>query len=172
MSTALNLDVRAFCRAVLESGVSGASGGVAMSVLDETIRLTNGTSTGQVDRAYYGERTLTSSASETLDLAGSLADLFANTLTFVKVKYIAVKVMTTTDGVDLKFGPNATNGAGIGGFWTAAGDKTIVPAGGFVEWYDPNGWTVTAGTADLLYALNVSGSASVTYRVLIVGTSA
>lgn len=172
MATSLKVSLRALVEAVLESGIGGVAGGAQISALNELQSFANGTASGQMDLVYYGERTLAATANETLDLAGSLKDLFNNTLSFVKVKLIAVKVTTTTAGA-LEFGPNSSNGAGIGGFWKAAANKNrINNNGSFLLLYDPDGFTVTASTADLLYAENTHGSNAVTYRILIGGTSA
>lgn len=168
----LRAKLRMFAEALFASGVVGDNGGARFEISQE-VDLTNGTSTGQADKAWFGDRTLAASATENYDLAGTLTDIFGNALTFVKVKYIAVKVTTTTDGVDLSLGPvTAGNGFGIGTFWNAAADKSIVPAGGFIEMYDPNGAAVTAATADLLTAINRSGSTGIAFKILIIGTSA
>ena len=52
-----------------------------------------------------------------------------------------------------------------------AGRVAIVTGGGLFFWYDPNGAAVTAGTADLLTMINLSGGTALTYKILIVGTS-
>jgi hypothetical protein len=173
MATALRAGINLALLASLASGVAGVSGAEDLAAgLSTNVQFTNGTSSGQVDRAYYAVRELAGGANETLDLAGVLADIFGNVLTFAKVKAIIVKVVTETDGVDLELGPNAANGAGIGGPWKDASDKSYVAANGLFVWYDPNGFTVTAGTADLLYAANRSGGTTITYRILVLGTSA
>jgi hypothetical protein len=165
--------IRMLAEAILESGVTGVSGGDAMRALDEEIRLTDGTGDGQADRVYYAVRSLGAGLNETLDLAGVLEDLFGNVLTFAKVKFVGVKNVNTAAG-NLEFGPNGANGAGVtsGAPWKAAANKTPIPINsGFFSHYNPAGWTVTAGTGDLLYAENMSGVNTVTYRVLIIGTS-
>jgi hypothetical protein len=174
MATALTARIRSLAEAILESGISGVSGSEALIALDETVRLTNGTGDGQADRVYYAQRQLAASANETLDLAGVLEDIFGNVLTFAKVKFIGVKNINTAAG-NLEFGPNGANGAGAssGAPWKAAANKTPIPINnGFFSHYNPAGWTVTAGTGDLLYAENMSGVNAVDYRVVIIGTSA
>lgn len=149
---------------------------VASQRIRQVVSLASGTTAGKADLVYYDERTLAGSASEVLDLAGSLADAFGNTLTMVKVKLIAIQNRTLTDGVDLQVGPDATNG--FTGPWADASDRSIVAAGrvaddyGLFIWYDPNGQTVGAGSSDEINIANASTSTSATYRVLIVATSA
>ncbi len=173
MATSLTVRIRALAEAILESGVTGVTGMETLTALDETIRLTNGTSTDQADRVYFAQRTLTAGANETLDLAGVLADIYGNVLTFASVKLIAVKNINTIAGA-IEFGPNATASGGItsGAPWKALANKTPIPInGGFFCHWNPLGWTVTPTTADLLYAENLSGANSTTYRILIAGTS-
>ncbi len=176
MAVSLETQIRMKVDAILSSGVSGVSGTGLMGLLDDTVRLTSGTSTGQADRCYYAERTLVAAANETLDLAGVLEDLYGNVLTFVTVKLLVVKNLNTAAG-SMEFGPNtASAGAGVAGTsppWKAVANKNHVAInGGVLFMYNPAGWTVTATTADLLYAENLSGANAVTYRVLIIGTSA
>ena len=143
----------------------------------QTFSLANGTgASGTADLVYYDERTITSSASETLDFSGSLTDIFGTSLVMAKIKLIAVQNQTLTDGVDMEFGPDPTNG--FAGFWNAATDRDVVHAGrvaqdyGITILYDPNGQTVGAGASDELQFTNLSTTTSVVYRILVVGTSA
>lgn len=166
------LSISLAAKAWLKSNVVGDAGEHEF-LIDLLTNLTNGTGAGQIDKVFYGDRTLAASIAEDFDLAGTLVDALGNTCTFAKIKMIVVKNISSTDNVDLSVGPvTAANGFGIGTVWNAAADKSVVPAGGVFFWYDPNGAGVTAGTADLLTVINRSGSAIATYRILIVGTSA
>ena len=173
MPTSLRTDMTLKLSAILDSGIAGVSaqGEVGAGALNEVVSWTNGTGSNQADRLYYGERTLATSTSETLDLAGVLADIYGNTLTFAKVHVIAVKNMNTT-AAKLEIGPNSTNGFGTNGFWAAANDRDIVNInGGVLVLYSPAGVAVTASTADLLYVNNASAVNALTYRIAILGTS-
>lgn len=134
------------------------------------IQLLIGTTASKADKAFADTRTLAASANEDLDLAGSLLDPFGATLTFVKVKGIYVKAASgNTNSVKLK--PAASNG--FTGPFNAAADTVILPPGGFVVLAAPvSGWTVTAGTGDKINLANSAGSTSVTYDIVIIGTSA
>ena len=53
--------------------------------------LANGTGSGQASQVFTDTRTLAGSATEDLDLAGSLTNAFGTTLTFTKIKAIIVR---------------------------------------------------------------------------------
>lgn len=174
MPTSLRTRMHLELSAILDAGITGvnAQAEIGPGVLDETVAWTQGTGSGQADRIYYAERTLTAGSNETLDLAGVLLDVYGNTLTFAKVYAIAVKNVNTA-AAKLEIGPNTSNGFGIDGFWGAAAHRnTVNISSGVLVLYSPAGVAVTAGTADLLYAENKSGSNALTYRIAILGTSA
>ncbi|RWB65402.1 MAG: hypothetical protein EOQ49_32270, partial [Mesorhizobium sp.] len=52
--------------------------------------LTNGTGANQADLLFADTRTLSASATEDLDLAGALADVFGTTITMVEVVAILI----------------------------------------------------------------------------------
>lgn len=132
--------------------------------------LPSGTAASQADLIFSDTRTLGASATEDLDLAGSLVDPLGATLAFVTVKAIIVKAAAgNTNNVAVK--PAAANGF-IGPF-NAAADTLIVPPSGVVVLVAPvSGWAVTAGTGDLITVTNSGAGTGVTYDVVIVGTSA
>jgi hypothetical protein len=134
------------------------------------VKLASGFAAGQADRAWTDERTLAASASENLDLAGVLADVFGAGLTFAKVK--ALLVAADADNVaDIVIGGAASN-AFVGPFGDAS-DTVAVKPGGAVLFADAKtGWTVTAGTGDQLKVLNGSGAAAASYKIVVLGTSA
>jgi hypothetical protein len=164
LRTQIYCDVAAFLEGT--SPVEGAAGGRIQKI----VSLVNGTGSGAADQVYFAERTLDATSSEVLDLAGVLADPLGSTLTFAKVKLVAFLNSDSTDGDDLAIGPDATNGWGAGGYVEDASDRRRCNAGGIDIWYDPNGIAVTAGSADEISVTTKVGA--VTYRVLIVGTSA
>lgn len=133
-------------------------------------QFTSGTTTGKADKLFSDTRTLAASATENLDLAGSLTDPFGVTSTFVKVKAIYIKAAAgNTNSV-------VVGGAGSNTFtgpFADATDKVTIPPGGFVLLVHPGaGWTVTAATGDILLVANSSSGTSVSYDVVIIGTSA
>ncbi len=134
------------------------------------IEMTNGTGASNADRMFHDQRTISASSSEDLDLAGSLATEFGNSLTFVELRAVLVSASSSNTNNVLVSRP-ASNGVPL---FSAAGDEIIVPPGGVFLWACPADGkiTVTAGTGDLLHVANSGAGTSVTYDVVIIGTSA
>lgn len=131
--------------------------------------LANGTGNGQANQIFTDERTIAASGSENLDLAGGLTDVFGASITFTKIKLIAVLADAANTNTVV------VGGAASNGFATPFGDATDtigVQPGGFAVLFAPNaGFAVTADTGDLLKVANGGGSTGVTYKVLIVGVA-
>ena len=133
---------------------------------------TSGTGAGQVDTVFTDTRTLSASATEDLDLAGSLTGALGATLTFARIKAIYVKASASnTNNVQV------TRPASNGVPWLmAAGDGIALRPGAFMIWgsgsADATGVAVTAGTGDLITFTNSAGTTSVDYTVVILGCSA
>jgi hypothetical protein len=140
-----------------------ASGGAAY---------TTGTGAGQVDVVFTDTRTLSASATEDLDLAGSLTGALGTTLTFARIKAVFVTAAAAnTNNV------NVTRPASNGVPWLlAAGDGIALRPGAAVAWAsgsaDATGVVVTAGTGDLITFTNSAGTTSVSYTVVVLGCSA
>lgn len=149
-----------------------ADGKVALSKIYQAI-LSSGTGVGQADLLFHDTRTLSASATENLDLSGSLADAFGATLAFVKVKAI-VFVAAAANTNNVIVGGDVTNtffpmfGAETDSLILRPGTTFALICGAT----DSVGYAVTASTADLLKVTNSAGSTSVTYDVYIFGTSA
>lgn len=132
---------------------------------------TSGTGANQADLAFTDTRTLSSSATENLDLAGGLTDALGNTLTFASVKaLIVVAAAGNTNDV-------VVGGAGSNAWAAPFGDATDtvkVPPGGVLVLADfgATGFAVAAGTSDILKVTNGGSGTSVSYDLLIVGDSA
>lgn len=133
------------------------------------LTLTNGVIADQGDMVWADQRTLTASATEDLDVSGgALTDAFGTAFTLVKVKALIVCAAAgnTNDVVIL----GDANSVPI--LDTAATTHTIGPGGCF-NVYDPTlgGWAVTAATGDIIQVTNSAGGTSVTYDIVIIGTS-
>jgi hypothetical protein len=136
--------------------------------------LQSGVGALQADKAFHDTRTLGPSASEDIDLVGAtFTDPFGVALAFVKVKGIIVAAAAA----------NANNvivggvAAGLAGVLVPAASATLVLRPGavmalFAGQADATGYAVTATTADLLHIANSGAGTSVTYDVIVVGTSA
>ena len=144
----------------------------APQALSRSMSLLNGTAAGQADRVFSDRRTLAASATEDLDLAGTLLDAYGTASTFARVKGIIIAAATGNTN-------NVVVGAAASNPWatllSATGTVTLRP-GAFVAVgtgaADATGYAVTATTADLLKIANSAGSTSVTYDIHIIGASA
>lgn len=132
------------------------------------IAFADGTGLGKVAKMHVSTRTLAASASETLDLAGgTLTDPQGQVVTFTKIKVLHVRPSASNPGTVIVGGTPAN---GFLGWFGSAANQIAIPPGGVLLIVDPNtGWTVTAGTGDLLKIANGSGSASATYDIEIFG---
>ena len=137
-------------------------------LLDWTGLLSNGTGSGQASQVFSDTRTLTASATENLDLAGSLTNAFGTTLTFTKIKLIAVKAAAANNASNaVQVARGSSNGVPL---FLAASDGVALNASDIFLFYSPTGVTVTASTGDILTITNSAGTNSVSYDIVIVGT--
>lgn len=137
---------------------------------DYTLTYSNGTGASQANKWWHDQRTLGASATEDIDLAGSLTSLLdASTITLTSLKGIFVYAAAANNAAN---NLNVTRPAANGITWLlAAGDGISIKPGAFFAWFDPsaNGATVTAGTADLITFTNSAGTNSITYDVFLLG---
>lgn len=140
--------------------------------LEEIIRatLTSGVGTDQGNMMWHDERTLAASATEDLDLAGSLTNSFGDTQTFARVKLIIV-IADEANVNNVNVQRAAANGVPL---FLAASDGVAVRPNGVFLYFAPDATAiaVTAGTGDLLTITNSGSGTSVTYKVIIIGASA
>jgi len=127
---------------------------------------------GAVDQAqvmFSDTRSLSSSATESLDLAGALASSIGGAITFTAIKEIIIKAAAANTG-NLRVGKVITNGF-AGPFDQTAGSLGVtIPPGGILHLRNPSatGWAVTAATGDLLSVENLV-AASVSYDIILIG---
>ena len=130
--------------------------------------LATGTGLDQADRMWHDQRTLTSE-SEELDLAAGLTDGLGETITFAKVKCIAIFNLSTAGS--LTVGGSATEVAFVN--WVSDfSDKIVIGPGGCFLLWNPSlaGYVVTPTSGDKL-KIN-SGAETLTYDIIIIGTAA
>lgn len=165
LGTHIKLDVKATLSEVLGVGTRSFP-----SVLEALFDWANGTGANQADLVFSDERTIAPAGTDTLDLAGSLSDAFGNTLTFADLKAIIV-VADSGNTNNVVVGRPATNGVP---FFNAASDAIALQPGAMFAWVNPGatGVSVTAGSADEIDIVNGGGGTSVTYKVILIGTSA
>lgn len=141
--------------------------------------LPNGTADNQINRVYSKvESGIGASVTTVYDLAGSLTDAEAATITFAEVVLIVLVNLSTTAANYLTMGPDATNGFGVvasnKGFWADASDRSVALADGeaAVILYSKTGVPVTAGSLDELAVITQGGTSANTWLILIAGRSA
>lgn len=130
--------------------------------------LATGTGSGEANRSFHDSRTLTTGATEDIDLSGSLTDAFGNSIVLASVKVLLIYNTSTTQTLTV-------GGAAANQFinWVAdASDKVNIPPGGMLLLVAPGaGYEVTAATGDLLKIANSAG-ASCVYQIVIIGATA
>lgn len=147
-----------------------ANGGYAQLpiTIDWSAQVANGTGSGQASQVYQDSGTIGPSATVNIDLAGSLANIFGQTIAFTKIKFIAIRASPNNNVAN---NLQVTRPAANGFSWFLAGsDGFYLAPGAWFLWYDPAGVPVTAATADLLALINSAGTNTIAYDLVIVGT--
>lgn len=167
--TALDTNLLVSLNATLTNALDLVTATSPLALANRT-RLTSGTGLGAADMQWSDTRTLAASATEDLDLAGSLTGPLGTTLTFARIKLVYVTAALANTN-DVNVTRPASNGVPL---FLAAGDGLAVKPGGTFLWVAPNaaGVAVTASTGDLLTFTNSAGSTAVTYSIVVLGASA
>ncbi|MFJ5638652.1 hypothetical protein [Streptomyces sp. NPDC093223] len=146
--------------------------GRAPQSLTRKVTLGAGTGAGNADLVWSDRRTLAASASESLDLAGTLADAFGATINFARIK--GLLIAASKDNAN-----NVIVGAAASNQWATllgtAGTLTLRPGAFFAlgtDASDATAYAVTASTGDLLKIANSGAGTGVTYDIHIIGASA
>lgn len=168
LSTVASLSVSANVSNTLNLGGSAANLATTFG-----LSLTDGTGAGQGNTQFWDHRTLTASASESLDLAGSLTDPFGATVTFARIKLLVISAdAANTNNVIV--GAAASNA--VASLFGATTHTAIVRPGCTLMWMagtaDATGYTVVAATGDLLKVANSGSGTSVSYSVIVIGANA
>ncbi|WP_327587039.1 hypothetical protein OHA25_08510 [Nonomuraea sp. NBC_00507] len=158
--------------ATLTSAQALASASVPLS-LRQIVELDDGTGAAQADRTFQGRRTLAASGSESLDLAGGLTDPLGVSLTFARIKLLLIRAAAANVN-NVVVGGAVTNAFAT--FVADPTDKFVVRPGTTLllatSDVDAIGYTVTAGTGDLLQVANSGPGTPVTYDIVLIGASA
>ena len=165
LSTSLNVRLSATYQKAIDLINEGLTAPLSINV---TKSMETGTGADLADKAWWNTSTLAASASETWDL-DALTDAFGDVLTFVKVKLLYVKASDDNNAAN----PVVVGGGDFAGPFADASDKVNLSAGDvFLATKFGSGWTVTATSADGLLVTNGAGTNSVTYDIVLIGTSA
>ncbi len=133
------------------------------------INIGYGTGPNQCDQVFADQRTLGASASEDLDLRGSLVDPWGNSFSPAKLKVALIRALPSNLH-DLIVGGAAVN-AFVGWFGDASDTEKAPPSGIILRTNLVTGWPVTAGTGDLLKLLNGGAGGSNLFDIALLGTS-
>ncbi|WP_066795055.1 hypothetical protein [Sphingomonas soli] len=135
--------------------------------IDKLLTLASGTAaTNQANILFADTRTIASSSSDSLDLAGVLSDAFGATITAAEVVAIFVSAAEgNTNNVNI----TRVADTGFVGPFLAAGDGVAVKPGEWQAFVSQSGWAVTSSTGDILTIGNSGSGTSVTYDIIIVG---
>ena len=143
-------------------------------LIDEAARLSSGNGVGQIDAVYYERLTgVGASVKSAFTLTGALSDRFGNNIDFAEVISITIVNQSDTTGNSLFLGANDNFGVHSGGlgFWELAGHRCVIPPGGWVSLYNPDGVPVVASTGDGLEVETNSASSGNAFDILILGRS-
>jgi hypothetical protein len=127
----------------------------------------NGSGAGQATKIYSDSFSVAQSTNTDLDLSGALTGVYG-AVVFTAIKGILVAAGTNTGLGNLIVG-NVTNGI-VAPFGAATHSIAIAP-GGFFATANPSaaGFTITAGTADLLRIATAATAGTYTFDVVVWG---
>jgi len=166
MASTLKTRLSASINIVQSAAPDGGAARVEQTV-EKVLEMLNGTTNDKADLAFIDTRTLSSGASEDLDLAGALANALGETITAAEI--VAVLFVSATGNTTNLIIGGATAEAQL--WFTAAGDKETVKPGGLSMHFAPAGWAITATSADDLKVENAAGAAA-TYSIAVIARSA
>lgn len=159
-------------KAVINLTRSVAYGSSALPIQigsDRTIL--NGTAVGQCDLVYaLDDQSIAASSNLDIDLAGSLTDPLGATVVFAKVDAI-ILVASASNTNNVVIG-NAASNQFVGPFGAATHTLAVRPGGSLTLWASGAGWSVTAGTGDILRIANSGAGSAVVFDLVILGRSA
>lgn len=126
---------------------------------------TSGTGQNKANVQWHDTRTLTTGATETLDLQ-ALAGAAFGTVNLSKIKALVINVTTTTTGYTLKLKAGASNG--FSACFSDPSDELVITNNGLLALFATgDGYTVDATHKTILLTNPAGGS--LTYDIIIVG---
>jgi hypothetical protein len=157
------------------AGDSAFGGPKFTPVMEKRLALTDGTGVNQADIPYFNERTVADGASDDIDLAGVLADVYGATIASAELVIFYLINQPKSGGVNttaLTIGGGSNPFLGfLGG--TAPTLGPIQPGAGVVLFAGAAAGlgSVTADTADILRITNAAGAAN-SYQIAFAARSA
>lgn len=162
----ISLSVSAKVRGTLSKAVDSGTASFPVNI-GQVLDLVNGTGAGEANAIYHDAFSIAASGSASYDLAGALTDALGQATVFSAVKAILlIADSTNTNNVVLGNGANPF----VGPFDDGTATITLKP-GATLLVTDPSaaGWTVTAGTGDILKLANSGAGSAVTGTIVIIG---
>ena len=164
LSTVIDVNLSALLTAALDLATASAP-----ITVNTRVNIPTGVASGQADLAWSDNRTVAPSGTDALDLAGVLAGNLGGTLTIVKLKGVLIRA-AAANANNVRLNRPASNGVPL---FLAASDGIDILPGGLFLWVAPGaGVTVTPATGDLINIDNSGSGTSVSYDVVLIGTSA
>ncbi|AMV16598.1 hypothetical protein [Planctomyces sp. SH-PL14] len=121
------------------------------------------------DLLYTNGYSIATASSQSLDLSASLADAVGNSCVFAKVYAVFVKNLATATGRNIQIGGDSNH---VPLFGAPADFLTVGPKGVLLVCNCLDGWTVTAGTGDILKIANSAGGQTIPVAVAVLGKAA
>jgi hypothetical protein len=135
--------------------------------LNERVTFDPGASAGQANIVFTDTRTIAASSNDDLDLVGVLPHPLGGTITFAVVRSIIVRAAAGNTN-NVVIGAAASNQF-VGPFGAATHTLALRPGEEMVVTNRGAGWTVTAGTGDILRIANGGSGTPVTYDIVLLG---
>ena len=156
MSLSLNVGIYLESRKTATAGQSIATD---RYLVQGSTTYTDGTGAGAANKQWNDNRTLGGS-SDSLDLAGGLTNRIGEAASFATVRLVYLRA-DADNAADLTVGGGSNP-------WDTAFDTLTVQPGQeiLLKTTDATGWTVTAGTGDLLQVAGTSGDS---YEIYLAG---
>ena len=127
--------------------------------------IASGILANQGNNGYQVTYAIPATSHQAVDLAGVLVGAFTGVRTFTKLKWLMIQLTTETPGAQCNIGGNANPVL----LFSNGNDELILGAGGTLLLASPvDGYTVTAGTGDILDLYN-PGATAISVTVTIVG---
>lgn len=146
---------------------------VAFSYIDS---LADGTAANQADIVWFDAATQVADATDDIDLAGGVTDVFGSTITMARAKCLFFKNTSTTASV-LEVGPHADAAGWQAGLTSSGGAtgneaRSVSPGAAFMIWAPgATAWAIGGGATDVLEVFESSSLASA-YEIAVVGATA
>lgn len=135
----------------------------------KSLAFSSGTGANQADRIFTDTRTIAASTTEDLDIRGtSLQDAFGANVAMFELKMLIVCAASgNTNNVVLGGDANSVP------FLSTAATTVSIKPGGCFALMDPSagGVTVTDTTGDIIQVANSGGGTTVSYDIVVIGSS-